>query len=190
MVRFKALLLVSTVIPTISAQASNDTADKVAAELVRTDCDVVARTAKQFLASRGLKVAQAYNKKDEDWSCGPGSRCIQFKNAMPRTADGKALSRGDIVKNYLRDPDKTDLRWKSLGRGYFAAPDRNFVIGAKLQLMQEPAGCLVRLQMALGLGGLVFLGVIPYDLYTWPIPPDNGKLQSEYMAALMGAMPH
>jgi hypothetical protein len=188
-VRLKALILVSAVVPTMFGQAFNEASDKVAAELVRAECDVVARTAKQFLDSRGLKVAQGYSGEDEDWSCGPGYRCIQFKNARPRKADGKALTRGEVVKNYLKDPDKIDFRRKTLGHGYWATPNGNFVMSAKLQLKQEPAGCSAKLQMGFGLGGTVFLAVVPYDLYTWPIPPDNGKLQNEYMASIVRAMP-
>lgn len=189
-VRLKALILVAAVVPTMVGQAFNDATGKVAADLVRAECDVVARTVKQFLESRGLKVAQGYSKEDEDWSCGPGYRCIQFKNAPPRTADGKAFSRGDVVKNYLKDPDKADFRWKAIGRGYWAAPNSNFFMGAELQLKQEPNGCTTKLHMTLGLGGTVFLGVIPYDLYTWPIPPDNGRLQNEYLEAIIKALPH
>jgi hypothetical protein len=39
--------------------------------------------------------------------------------------------------------------------------------------------------MGLGMGGIVVLGIIPHDLYTWPIPPDYGRLQADYMAAIV-----
>ena len=44
--------------------------------------------------------------------------------------------------------------------------------------------------MSLDLGGLVFLGIIPYDLYTWPVPPDNGRLQADYKAAIVKELAH
>jgi hypothetical protein len=188
-VPFKALLLAFAFIPPASAQAFGDGSDKVAAESVRADCDTFAQITKGFLNSRGLKIAQSYTKADEDWSCGPGYRCIQFKNAPPRAADGRALSRSDVVKDYLKDPAKADFRWKNLTHGYWAAPNHNFVMGAKLQLQQEATGCTAKLHMGFGLGGTVFLVIIPYDLYTWPIPPDNGRLQNEYMEAVVKALP-
>jgi hypothetical protein len=145
---------------------------------------------KKFLNSRGLKVAQ-FNKTDEDWACGEtGYRCIMFGSGPPRSAEGKALSRNDVVQDYLKDPASADFRWKNLTHGYWAAPDPNFRMGAWLQLKTESAGCSAELSMGLGLGGMVLLWILPYDLYTWPIPPDTGRLQTEYMAAIVKALPH
>ncbi len=63
------------------------------------------------------------------------------------------------------------------------------MMGASLRLEQKSPGCSVSLLMGFGLGGTEFLGILPYDLYTWPIPPDNGRLQREYMAAMVKELP-
>jgi hypothetical protein len=63
-------------------------------------------------------------------------------------------------------------------------------MGASLQLKEEPGGCTATLSMSFGMGGTEFLGIIPHGLYTWPIPPDNGRLQKEYLAAVVEALPH
>jgi hypothetical protein len=172
-----------------SAQIDGDAPDKGAAQHVGTSCDTFARVAKDFLNGRGLKVAQSYTKTDEDWACGPGYRCVMFGGASPRTANGESLTRDDVVRNYLTDPSKVDFRSKNLTRGYRAVPDRNFRMGASLQLKTEGSGCFAKLFMTLGMGGTVFLGILPSDLYTWPIPPDNGRLQTEYMAAIITKLP-
>jgi hypothetical protein len=172
----------------VSAQIDGDAPDKGAAQHVGMSCDSFARVAKDFLNSRGLKVAQ-FRKTDLDWPCGPGYRCVMFGGASPLMADGKSLSRDDVVRNYLADPSKVDFRSKNLTHGYWAVPKRNFRMGASLQLKTEGSGCFAKLFMTLGMGGTVFLGILPYDLYTWPIPPDNGRLQLEYMAAIMNKLP-
>ena len=186
--RYKAFLLGFACVPFACAQIFGDAPGKGAAQSVDADCNAFAQVAKQFLNSRGLKVAQGYTKVDEDWACGqPGYRCIVFRNAPPRTAEGKSLSRDEVVSGYLSGP--VDFRWKNLTRGYWVAPDHNFVMGASLQLKKEPVGCTAKLFMSFGLGGMEFLGIIPFDLYTWPVPPDNGRLQKEYLTAVVNALP-
>ncbi len=162
----------------LPAQLAFDAPDKGVVENVAVGCDAFARTAKQLLIDRGLK-------PDQDWACGPDYRCVVFRNAPPRTAEGKPLSRSDVVKDYLQDPAKADFRWKSLSHGYWAVPNSNFVMGASLQLKQQAAGCSAKLEMSFGLGGREFLWILPYDPYTWPIPPDNGRLQKDYMAEIL-----
>jgi hypothetical protein len=187
---FAVLFLAFAWAPSAAAQILGDAPDKGAAEQVGTDCGTFARVAKTFLNNRGLKVAQSYAKVDEDWASGPGYRCIVFRNASPRAVEGKALSRDDVVRDYLKDRSKADFRWKNLSRGYWAAPDHNFWMGASLQLKEERTGCFAKLFMSFSLGGTVLLGIIPYDLYTWPVPPDNGRLQIEYMAEIVKELPH
>jgi hypothetical protein len=142
--RFAVLLLALACASSVPAQIFGDAPDEGASEHVLADCDSFARVAEQFLNNRGLKVAQSYTKTDEDWTYGPGYRCIAFRNAPPRTAEGKALSRDEIVRDYLKDSPKADFRWKGLTHGYWAAPNHNFAMGATLQLKQESAGCSLK----------------------------------------------
>jgi hypothetical protein len=160
---------------------SRGTPDEDTARHLETDCDSFARVAKQFLDNRGLK-AQLWGALE----CAPGYRCIAFKSAPPRSADGKPLSRDDVVRDYLKEPAKADFRWKNLGHGYWAVPDRNFTMGASLHLKAESMGCYAKLMMGFGIVGTEFLGIIPYDHpRSWPVPPDNGRLQNEYMTAIV-----
>jgi hypothetical protein len=133
--RCQAFLLGFACVPFACAQIFGDAPGKGAAQSVDADCNTFAQVAKQFLNSRGLKVAQGYTKVDEDWACGqPGYRCIVFRNAPPRTTEGKSLSRDEVVSGYLSGP--VDFRWKNLTRGYWAAPDHNFAMAASLQLKE------------------------------------------------------
>ena len=100
------------------------------------------------------------------------------------------LNRDEVVRNYLTDPATVDFQWKNLGHGDWAVADRNFRMGASLQLETERSGCSAKLFMGLGLGGLGFRGIVPYSLYTWPIPPDNGRLQADYMTAIVKILEH
>jgi hypothetical protein len=188
--RSRLALLACLALSAVSAQIAGDAPDKGAVAEVGTDCDTFAALAKRFLSNSGYAVAQS-NKKDEDWACGsPGYRCIVFRNAPPRTVAGKTLSRDDVVRNYLKNTPTPDLRAKNLGRGYWVAPNHNFVVGPSLQLKREGVGCSVKLFMPFGMGGTVFLVIFPFDLYTWPVPQDNGRLQSEYLAAIVAELPH
>jgi hypothetical protein len=187
--RLFALLLALVYGSSVSGQMLGDAPDKGASQHVATDCDRLASVAKQFLHDRGLKVAQLWGLPEEDWPCGPDYRCFSFMNAPPRTASGMPLNRDDVVRSYLKDPAKVDSRWKNLGHGYWAAPNRNFVMGAALQLKKESTGCYAKLFMSFALGGMKFLGILPYDPYSWPIPPDNGRLQVEYFTAIIKELP-
>lgn len=139
---WKAFLLGFVCIASASSQLAVDAPDNGATRSVHADCDSLARAAKQFLDSRGLKVARSSTNVDEDWACGTGYRCIHFKNASPRSAEGKPLGRAEIVSGYLNGP--VDFRWKNLTRGYWAAPDRDFTMGAALELKHESNGCTAR----------------------------------------------
>ena len=62
------------------------------------------------------------------------------KNARPRTATGKPLKRGDVVRNYLEDPSAADFKPKNLTHGYWAVPDIEFVMGASLLIIDDYKG--------------------------------------------------
>jgi hypothetical protein len=182
--RFRIPLLVLASVPAYG-QLLGDSPEKGVTAHVDVDCSTFANFAKMFMARRGLQVSRPFKTVPEsDWTCNQ-MRCIVFGNASPRNSDGKALSRNDVVKDYISQPNKVDFRWKYLTHGYWAAPNSNFSMGADLQLRDEEPGCSAKLRMSLGMGGLEFLGILPHDLYNWPIPRDNGRMEKEYMAAIL-----
>jgi hypothetical protein len=125
--RLGVLLVAIGLVPALSAQYAGDAPGVGVVADVGTDCDTFARAAKEFLSNRGLKVSMGFGTTHEDWACGaPGYRCTMFGSARPRAADGRALSRSDVVRDYLKDPATADFRWKNLTHGYWAAPDSNF----------------------------------------------------------------
>lgn len=144
---------------------------------------------REFLGSRGFKNAAKESPDTTVWKCDSTSTCIAFRNAKPRTAAGKLLSRSEVAKGFLQDPSSVDFGPKYLGQGYWAIANQNFVMGASMRTEERSKGCSVTLNMGFGLGGMNVLVVLPYDLYNWPIPPDNGRLQRKYISAMVEKLP-
>ncbi len=187
---FFATLLISCMCAPCAAQLGRSNANSGVVKDVETHCNVFAKVAKEFLRTRGLKVARSLNI-EEDWACGkPGFRCIVFQNAPPRSADGKLLVREDVVREYWGKPASIALHRKYYGHGYWAVPGRNFTMGASLQLLGVNRVCKAKLEMGLGLRATMYLVVVPYELRDWELPPDNGRLQTEYMEAIVMSLPH
>jgi hypothetical protein len=159
-----------------SSQVFGDPPAGSEAQVVGIDCNTFGRVAMEFLNRRGMKVAN-------DWSCGGGARCIVTKNAAPQKADGKALNRNEIVRDYLKESERTDIRTKFQGYGFWELPSRNFDMGARLRLEQKASGCDVKLSLNFGISYTQFLIILPFELYGDSFE-SNGRLEAEYIAAI------
>ena len=160
----------------VFAQGAQNNPGDGEAEFMGGTCGRVWRAAEEVLRARGIKIAAAVH-------CGNGMTCITTGNTKPQLSDGTLLKRGEIVQKYLKKPLNADFRARALGRGYWEAPDHNFVMGGSLKLKDEAAGCTATLGMNFGMRFTQFLLFLPFESYGEAYP-SNGLLETGYLAAI------